>query len=172
MKADRILPTTAAVITIFNFLFGLLNSTTNALPFQNIIDLAEFSIPLRITITVLLELSLASFFGYIICLLILKLDGNPPSTILAVSAVSIVSAWVTFFNIEFVLLGSKALQGFWTFFGLFFLFLVAWAIGAIFINAHYKKLKCGNTQEFGDSDYPIAIQAFAFILIFIGAILQ
>ncbi|MCK4920411.1 MAG: hypothetical protein KAS71_05150 [Bacteroidales bacterium] len=171
MKTERILHTIAAIITIGNLLFVLINSTSLELEFSRNLSFSEYTIPLRITLMVILELSLASFFGYIMAKSILKLDGNLAMTILTVSTISMISAWITYFNIEFVLFGNAVLKGFWPNFGLFFLFLAAWGIGATFIDAHYLKYKCDNTHEFGDSSIPIGIQAGAFLLIYIGALI-
>lgn len=172
MKLEKVLQNVAALITIINLLIVLLTSLAiENFVFENL-DMSKFTTSLRITFTVILELSLASFFGYSMCFSIKKLDGNTASTIIAVSIVSMVSAWVSFFNIEYVLLGGIELNGFWTFFGLFFLFVLAWALGSFFIDAHFEQLDCDIVDEVDESYIPIIIQAIAFILIFIGATIQ
>lgn len=135
------------------------------------IDLTQFSVSLRITITVILEMSLASFFGYLMCLSIKRFNGSRASIITLVSVIAILSAWVSFFNIEFVLLGGIAINGIWSFIGLFGLFVIAWLLGSIFIAAHFDQLECEYQKEFCKVGIPVLIQAGAFMLIYIGAVI-
>ncbi len=161
----------AALITIGNFVLAISNSFKLPILYIPEIEFAELATNIRISVTLILELSLASFFGYSMCKSIKVLNTHAAPSFVLVFLISIISAWVSFFNIEYVLLGGAILKGFWELLGLFLLLSLAYGIGAFFIFIHHMDLKCNKVVTFQNPRVLYLIQGIAFILLYIGVLI-
>jgi hypothetical protein len=152
---ERALGVIAAIITIANFVV-----TLPALQTGSIADLPSIAqnmvLPTRFVITVILEGALAFFFGLAMA--------KAASVSMSLGSIS---AWISFFNLEYILLGTVvATIGKYVL--LFFLGIAAFVVSALLIWFHM--------DEEGVSDDPIIgaviAQGICFLIIFALVIIQ
>ena len=172
MRSFKFFEVIAAFITIVNSIYAILKGIGPfSFPWLDELIKLKLAIGLRATLTIILELSLASFWGYLMCLLLIRFKNSRPSTIISTTIIALISAWVTFFNIEFILLAGAPMNEIGEYIRFFSFLMGAFAMGAIFILLHFNELGGRVNELFETPRGPIIIQAAAFLVIFISACL-
>ncbi|MCA0933098.1 hypothetical protein LCM02_11590 [Lutimonas saemankumensis] len=162
-SASSILHIVASIITILNFVIVIISGETSFdIPLNFDLDLAEYSTSFRVTITIILEICLASFFGFIFNYITRFYENAAALFMILLIIFALISGWISLFNIEFILLSNVQIEGGLVYAGFFVLYGLAWLIGAFFIFIHF-----GDDEE--DRQFGIHfITAIAFVVLFIG----
>ena len=119
----NILHIVASVLTVANFIYSIINiDISNNQTETTINNFSNFSVGFRATIAFILEISLASFFGYIIRLISDSIKVNY-TRIIYLTIVVFISIWVTNFNSIHILTGTDNLNewGHWISYIIFFI---------------------------------------------------
>jgi len=158
---ERVVSIIAGIITIGNAVmvfpqFSASDSNNVALEV-----IQDMMVPARVVITTVLEVSLAYFFGR---LFVRMAIASATLAWLGWSIIAIFSAWVSLFNLEYVLIGSGA-SGFGGHLLLFVLLLVVAVVAVHFIEVHFRAAKAPN----GITNNAMTVQGLAFLFIFIAA---
>lgn len=157
---ERTLTLIASVITILNFSITfpyILDGSLNKI----IIDLRGMGIPLRMVATTILEVCLGYAFGFLF-----RISAKLGSLILSLmvfSIIGIISAWVSIFNLEKILVGFTITS----FAGLInFAFLVGPCcfLAIFFIEGHFAEI---NLDEY-IYRMGITTQGISFLLIYLS----
>lgn len=169
---ERVVAFVASIITIVTFVYSIqpmISSASSLVEYKNfeIISLAtKFNLATRIILISFVEGSLGFAFG-LLFLFFARIDDDLTWWFLSF-IFSLVSAWVSFFNLEFLLIGYPV-SGFFGFLLLGILGIVALGVAVLFASSHVSR--CGNNS--GDRSGQIAIfQLVAFALIYIAICLR
>jgi hypothetical protein len=116
------------------------------------------AVPIRVVLVIILQSTVAWSFGLLFRRVLYK---NDLLHLLAIIVIAPISAWVTIFNIQYVLMG-KVVSNFGDYLVLFISACLAGGLSALFIYVHFfpKEKKIAN--------FVVIVQSFALGLIFIA----
>jgi len=153
---ERALAVMASFITIVQLGIALPSLVGIQIPIITT-KLLDLILPTRIVIVVILEFAFAHIFGYFFGWA--SKSGHTPFTVFAYVSVSMISAWVSLFNVQVILWG-KTIRGSSNLLGLFPVICIAAIIDVYFAQSHIQNNE-GNLLIFA-----MASQAAAFLILY------
>ncbi len=157
----------SSIITIVNSTYALPLRWLDLLATERkIAAIAAMQVPAKLVLVSILELSLAYAFGRAFGA---ACRADKLNRMIIFLVVSILSAWMSLFNIEVLLIGHTV-SGFLEHALLFMLLFFAWALASVLISGHINLMAKTNKQE--NTEAGISIQGIAFIVIFLSLIFR
>lgn len=158
---ERALTFAAAIVTIGNFVVVFPAAVVESwVPLEVV---SAMTVPTKLVIVTFLELALAHAFGRLFGL---GSQLHELNKFLLYVLVAVLSAWLSVFNLESLLIG-RVISGLAEHFGFAVMLVITWLVASIMIDGHVK-LVSADDEASENVTTAVTIQGIAFLFIFIS----